>query len=296
MSGLQCESQHLESWSCSVCNTHLSKVGHSAEALQLQVESTGDMVKKQPQAAGQVLSWQEVRQEIHIVAQNKPPLDHQPTENPTIGTFRPKKCKLKIWIDPKKNIWWGHKYVWTCIEKSSLRAACADGRSNSEACCIVREEIWNKSSSSTDRRGKLPSPAICIGLGLWRTKYNNAGPSGWLGVTAELTGGGLLTTSRLTVRSRHRSKWRATCLSAACWSSSISASRQSVDLHPFSHSPEGGSRIQVENTHGKFGILFKQKVIASVLCSQHVGVTHSKSLCLAFWLMQYLGAWWVCCS
>lgn len=61
MSGLQCDSQHLESWSCSVCNTNLSKVGHSTEVLQLQVESARDMIKKQPHAAGQVLSWQEDR-------------------------------------------------------------------------------------------------------------------------------------------------------------------------------------------------------------------------------------------
>lgn len=86
MSGLQRDSQHLESWSCSVCNTNLSKVGHSTEALQLQVESAGDMIKKQPHAAGQVLSWQEVRQEIQlqIKKKKKPTMDHNPIQNPTI--------------------------------------------------------------------------------------------------------------------------------------------------------------------------------------------------------------------
>lgn len=45
-----------------------------------------------------------------------------------------------------------------------------------------------------------------------------------------------------------------------------------MDLHPFSHSAEGGSRAQVENTGGTCNsVYYKQKVIAPVLCSQHVG-------------------------
>lgn len=55
---------------------------------------------------------------------------------------------------------------------------------------------------------------------------------------------GLLTTSKLRVRSRHRRKCRATCLSVVCWSSSAWASWQSADSHLFSHRPEGGSRRQ----------------------------------------------------
>lgn len=55
---------------------------------------------------------------------------------------------------------------------------------------------------------------------------------------------GLLTTSKLRVRSRHKSKCRATCLSVVCWSSSARASWQSVDSHLFPHWPEGGSRRQ----------------------------------------------------
>lgn len=66
-------------------------------------------------------------------------------------------------------------------------------------------------------------------------------------VTVEVKGGGLLTASKLTVRSRHRSTWRATCLSAVCWSSSSCTSRQSVDPHLLSHSPAGGSRTESEH-------------------------------------------------
>lgn len=41
--------------------TNLSVVGHGTKELQLQVQSTRDLVKKQPQAAGQVLSKQDQR-------------------------------------------------------------------------------------------------------------------------------------------------------------------------------------------------------------------------------------------
>lgn len=41
--------------------TDLSIVGHSTEELQLQVQSTRNAVKEQPQVAGQVLSKQEFK-------------------------------------------------------------------------------------------------------------------------------------------------------------------------------------------------------------------------------------------
>lgn len=90
--------------------------------------------------------------------------------------------------------------------------------------------------------------AFFFWLILWCRKYNNNNTkekSGWHCVSVALTGGGLLTTTRMTVRSRHRSKWRATCLSATCWSSSACTSRQSVESHLSSHWPEGGSRAHI---------------------------------------------------
>lgn len=57
-------------WSCvtiyahnlgTMWNNYLSIVGHSTEELQLQVKSTRNSVKEQPQAAGQILSEQELR-------------------------------------------------------------------------------------------------------------------------------------------------------------------------------------------------------------------------------------------
>lgn len=68
-----------------------------------------------------------------------------------------------------------------------------------------------------------------------------------LHVTVELTSNGLLTVSRMTVRSRQSSEWRTTCLSAACCNSSSWMSRQSGESQRFSHWPEGGSKIQIYN-------------------------------------------------
>lgn len=121
---------------------------------------------------------------------------------------------------------------------------------------------------------------------------------GWLHVTVELKGGCLLTASRLTVRSRHMSTWRATCLSATCWSSSTWTRRQSVDSHLLSHWPEGGSETNKE-------IIKPDKLQEySVWCSYTIKWTksycflksHNKNTNVSFLSVQYLLVWLVCCS
>lgn len=79
---------------------------------------------------------------------------------------------------------------------------------------------------------------------------------------------GLLTTSKLRVRSRHRSKCRATCLSVACWSSSTRASWQSVDSHLFPHWPEGGSKtLTLEQAIGETAINQTKAIKSCLICT-----------------------------
>lgn len=79
-----------------------------------------------------------------------------------------------------------------------------------------------------------------------------------LHVTVELTSDGLLTASRMTVRSRQSSAWRTTCLSAACCNSSSWMSRQSGESQGFSHWPEGGSKTQIYNAESFY---FKRNAV-----------------------------------
>lgn len=133
---------------------------------------------------------------------------------------------------------------------------------------------------------------------LWCRKYNNDNTkekSGWLCVGVALTGGGLLTTIRMTVRSRQRSKWRATCLPATCWSSSAWSSRQSVESHLSSQSPAGGSRAQISTLNFQRGLVWFMASTQRVYRVELSNLLHLKCTSVTD-KIRYPSAWLVCCS